>query len=244
VTLRSVPTERGLTLLEILVVLAIFGLLAGALTVGYKRLPGTALRRDATKIAAAMRTAYDRATASGAHHRVVLDLEESTFHVERCEGKVTLRKVRDLREEVERQRAEAEKQARLAGSQSQDELLNDMVKDAGERLGGSGGGAAATCQPVSGAFGRKQALGGSPKVSIRRVHVAHLEEAVVEGQATLNFFPLGTAERAVVELGVGEAEDEQFSVAVRPLSGRIDMQPGEWRDVEEAIREDAEGREQ
>lgn len=235
-------TERGLTLLEILVVLAIFGLLVGALTIGYARLPGTALKREAVKIAAAMRTAYDRATASGAHHRIVIDVKEGTFRVERCEGKVTLRKVRDLKEEVERQRQEAERQARLAGSQSQDELLDAVVKDAGEKLGGSGGGAAASCGPITGEFGRKQTLGGTPKVSFRRVFVAHLQEPASEGEVTLNFFPLGTAERAIVELAVGE--DELFSIAMRPLSGRIDMQPGEWRGVEETIREDAEGKQQ
>ena len=237
-------TESGLTLLEILVVLAIFGLLVGALTVGYSRLPGTALKREAVKVAAVMRTAYDRATASGAHHRIVLDVKEGTFRVERCEGKVTLRKVRDLKEEVERQRLEAEKQARIAGSQSQAEVLGSMVSDTTARLGGSGGGSGATCAPITGEFGRKQTLGGTPKVSFRRVFVAHLQEPAIDGEVTLNFFPMGTAERAVVELGVGETDDEMFSIAMRPLSGRIDMQAGEWRDVDEAVREDAEGKEQ
>jgi prepilin-type N-terminal cleavage/methylation domain-containing protein len=234
--------ESGLTLLEILVVLAIFGLLVGALTVGYARLPGTALKREAVKIAAAMRSAYDRATTSGAHHRIIIDLGERSYRIERCEGKVTLRKGRDLKEELERQRTEAEKQARLVGSQSQDQLVSAMTKSAGERLGGAGGTSGATCAPVTGELGRKQTLGGTPQVSFRRVIVAHLEEPVDEGEATLNFFPMGTAERAVVELSVGPAEDEQFSIAVRPLSGRIDMRPGEWRDAEAAVREDAEGK--
>jgi hypothetical protein len=189
-----------------------------------------------------MRTAYDRATASGAHHRIVMDVKAGTFRVERCEGKISLRKSRDLKEELERKRLEAEKAARLATSQSQEDLLDGIVQDKGERLGGSAGGAAATCTPITGEFGRKQELGGTPRVSFRRVFVAHLQEPATDGEVTLNFFPLGTAERAVVELAVGE--DELFSVAVRPLSGRIEMQPGEWRDVEEAIREDAEGKAQ
>jgi type II secretory pathway pseudopilin PulG len=231
--------EAGITLLEILVVLAIIALLAGGLTVGYQRLPGTALKREAVKMAGVLRTAYDRATASGAHHRVVIDLTEGTYNIERCEGKVQVRKVRDLQEEVERQRLEAEKSALIAGAQTPDMLLSTIVSDAGQKVGGSGGGAGASCQPVSGPMGKKQKLGGRPKVSFSKIHVAHLEEPATEGQLTINFFPLGTAERAVIVLGVGE--EEHFSIAVRPLSGRIDMQPGEWRDVEEAVREDAEG---
>jgi prepilin-type N-terminal cleavage/methylation domain-containing protein len=236
------PGQQGITLIEMMVVLAILGLLVGSLTVGYARLPGTALKREGVKLAAALRSAYDRATASGAHHRVIIDIAKGTFFVERCEGKVQVRKVRDLKEEVERQRLEAEKQARMSDAQSNEALLGAMTKDAGQRLGGSGGGAGASCTPVSGELGKKQTLGGTPKVSFHRVFVAHLQEPAKDGVVSLNFFPLGTAERAVIELSVGE--EEQFSIAVRPLSGRIDMGPGEWRDVDDVVHEDAEGKQQ
>jgi membrane fusion protein len=62
---RHIATA-GLTLIEMMVVLIVFALLAGALMVGYSRLPGTALKREATKLAAMLRSAYDRSTASGA----------------------------------------------------------------------------------------------------------------------------------------------------------------------------------
>jgi prepilin-type N-terminal cleavage/methylation domain-containing protein len=231
--------EAGFTLMEILVVLAVIALLAGALSVGYQRLPGTALKREAVKMAGLLRTAYDRATASGAHHRVVINLAEGTYNIERCEGKVQVRKVRDLQEEVERQRTEAERSARLAGTQDPSALLDAIVADAGQKVGGSGGGAGAACTPVNGPMGKKQKLGGRPQVSFSKIHVAHLEEPAVDGEVSINFFPLGTAERAVIVLGVGE--EDHFSIAVRPLSGRIDMHAGEWRDVEAAVREDAEG---
>lgn len=231
--------EAGMTLLEMLVVLGVIAMLAGALTVGYVRLPGTALKREAIRMAAALRTGYDRATASGAHHRLVIDITEGTYSLERCEGKVQVRKVRDLREEVERQRLEAEKQARLSGGQSSSELFDTIVHDVGEKLGGSAGGGGAGCKPVTGEMGKKQKLGGRPKVSFSKIYVAHLEEPATEGEISINFFPLGTAERAVIVLGVGE--EDHFSIAVRPLSGRIDMHPGEWRDVEDAVQQDAEG---
>jgi prepilin-type N-terminal cleavage/methylation domain-containing protein len=241
---RRSSKDAGITLLEMLVVLAVIALLAMGLSAGYARLPSTALKKEAVRLAAFARTAYDRATASGAHHRLVLSFEDGTYFIERCEGKVQVRKVRDLHEEVERKRLEAEKQAVVANLQNAQSLLHTMVSDAGQKLGGASGSAGATCEPVHGEMGKKQKLGGRPKVSFVRVHVAHLEEPADSGEVTLNFFPLGTAERAVIELGAGENAEDRFSIVVRPLSGRVELRPGEWRDAEEMVKEDAEGGQQ
>jgi hypothetical protein len=43
----------------------------------------------------------------------------------------------------------------------------------------------------------------------------------------------------VIVLGVDS--ENHFSVAIRPLSGRIEMHAGEWRDAEEAVRQDGAG---
>jgi prepilin-type N-terminal cleavage/methylation domain-containing protein len=231
--------QAGITLIEMLVVMAVLALLAGALTVGFTRLPETALRREGTRVAAVLRTAYDRGTDSGAHHRVVIDFAEGTFALERCEGKVQVRKVRDLQEEVERQRIEAEKQALVAGLQTADQLLSTIVSEAGQKVGGVAGLGGAGCEPVRGAMGGKQRLGGRPQVSFSRVFVAHLEQPAEDGQVTVNFFPLGTAERAMIEL---EADvQHHFSIVVHPLSGRLELMQGQWRDVEEHLTRDAEG---
>jgi type II secretory pathway pseudopilin PulG len=229
--------------MEMLVVLAVIALLAAGLTAGYSRLPATALKREATRLAAFARTAYDRATASGAHHRLVIDFAAGSYAVQRCEGKVQVRKVRDLQEEVERKRLEAEKQALVANLQSPESLLHTMVGDAGEKVGGASGTRGAVCEPIRGEMGKVQKLGGRPAVSFSRVLVAHLEEPADSGEVTINFFPLGTAERAVIELGVGEDPDDRFSILIRPLSGRVELHQGEHRDAEEAVHEDAEGTE-
>jgi len=239
--LRRSATQSGITLMEMLVVLAVIALLAMGLSAGYARLPSTALKKEAVRLAAFVRTAYDRATASGAHHRLVIDFTEGTYAIERCEGKVQVRKVRNLVEEVERKRLEAEKQALVANLQNAGSLLATMVGDAGQKVGGASGTTGAACEPIRGEMGKKQKLSGRPKVSFSRVFVAHLEEPADSDQVTINFFPLGTAERAVIELGVGENGEDKFSIVVRPLSGRVEMKQGEWRDADETVREDAEG---
>src|SRR5688572_3270505 len=87
--------RSGMTLIEILVVLAILGLIAGILVIGVGRAGKLELRAEAGKLAAALRSGFDRAAASGAHHRVILDLDAESFQLERCEGKIRLRRSED-----------------------------------------------------------------------------------------------------------------------------------------------------
>ena len=53
----------------------------------------------ATISAAAVCTTTISAAASGAYHRLILDLDEETYRVERCEGKVQVKRAKDIKEE-------------------------------------------------------------------------------------------------------------------------------------------------
>lgn len=228
-----------MTLIEIIVVLAIIGMLTAALVVGYGRVPSTALKREAVHLAAVLRSGYDRATTSGAHHRLVFDLDANSYRLERCEGKVEVRRSRDLKEEQDYQKDQAEKAARAADAVGPDALFANLSAKASDSVGGSGGASAAKCEPVTGEMGKPYTLGERPKVSLSRIWVAHLADPTRSGKVTLNFFPLGTAEKAVIVLAVDD--DNVFSLAVQPLSGRIDMQQGEMRRAEDFMTTDATG---
>jgi len=254
---RSRPRQSGVTLIEIMVVLLIIALVTAALAIGYNRLPATALKNEAVHVAAALRAAYDGATASGAYHRMILDLDEGTYRVERCEGKVQVRRSRDQKEELDHQKEEAEKAARLAqeaetaqknaaaaGPQgaanlSPEALLVGIQTTATPSIGGAGGESGAHCEPMRGEIGKAQHLAGHPKVSFSRVWVAHLEEPVQRGQVTITFFPLGTVEKAVIELSTDP--ENAFSITVQPISGRIEMMQGQMRRPEDFLNTDAVG---
>jgi prepilin-type N-terminal cleavage/methylation domain-containing protein len=238
-TRRTNGRQDGVTLMEIMVVLLILGLLASAMTIGYGRLPSTALRREGLRVAGALRSAYDGAAASGALHRVLLDLDDGTFRVERCEGKIELRRSRDLKEEVEREKFEAEKAQLVAQVQTPDVMLQGMLAGAGQSVGGAGGASGAKCTPMRGDMGKLQTLAGHPKVSFASVWVAHIEEPTEHGKLTINFFPLGTAEKAVVQLATDP--ENVFSIAVHPLTGRIDLAQGALKRPEDFMTTDATG---
>jgi type II secretory pathway pseudopilin PulG len=245
-----------LTLIEMIVVLLIIVLLAGALTIGYGRLPATALKREAVHVAATLRAAYDGAAASGAYHRLVIDIDEATYKVERCEGKLVIQRARDVKEEMESMKAAAEKAAQLAADAqaqagqgpggtplSPDAMLLGIVGQAqpgaNAAIGGAGGEATARCVPMPGPFGKAQKLGGHPQVGFSRVWVGHLEDPAQHGKVMIHFFPLGTAEKAIIELGTDA--DNLFTIALQPISGRIDMQQGALARPEDFFTTDATG---
>lgn len=236
-------SNRAVTLIEMIVVLAVIGLMAVALTIGYGRLPATALKREAVHLAAILRSGYDRATASGAHHRLIVDLEKGSYRLERCEGKLDVRRSRDLREEMDRKQADAEKaaqaQANEAVQTSPEALLAGLTQSTGRTIGGAGGSGATKCAPVKGDMGKPNFLGGHPKVAFDKVWVGHLEEPAKGGEVTINFFPLGTAEKAVIVLATDE--ENKFSIMLQPLSGRIDMTQGELRRADDFMAVDAAG---
>jgi general secretion pathway protein H len=244
-----VTKQRGMTLLEILVVLAILGLVTAILVWGLGRAGKLELRADAGKLAAALRQGFDRAAATGAHHRVVLDLDRETFLLERCEGKVRLRRTTD--------EAKAAEQEEVAAQIVK--LKAELEAAASAPLGGAGPGGVpgtavdtpppeateavgqAGCAPVAGKQGKPQALHKGHQIDLKRVFVSHLEKPAEEGKVTVNFFPLGRAEKAVLEVAQGA---ELFSLVVQPLTGRVQILVGEWKHPEEFVEEDATGEEQ
>ena len=82
-------------------------------------------------------------------------------------------------------------------------------------------------------MGRRQGLHTDKKIAVTKVWVSHLEEAVTEGTVTINYFPMGRAERAVIE--VANDDDDVFTLLVHPVSGRVEMRSGALRDAEDLV---------
>jgi hypothetical protein len=72
------------------------------------------------------------------------------------------------------------------------------------------------------------------------VWVQHLRDPVTSGMVAIHFFPLGSAEKAIVEIGDGS---KTFSVVVWGLTGRVELQDGAIRDPDDFLYRDAEGEE-
>jgi type II secretory pathway pseudopilin PulG len=290
----------GFTILELLLVLGVVGSLTVALAMGIRRVRNSDLRADTAKIAQALRAANIMATQTGVHHRVVFNLDEQSFRIERCQGLVTLHQGRN-------------------GPKSPkdgDDVSKSKLEEAMRLLQGGGGGSAAGGVDLGAAFGggfgglpsiinsiggagvggpgtggqtselisgihdaatphdavqkaralvgarigggecgppMKQRSGteskdprGEPQkvqtwneIGIKRVHVQHLEDPAEEGEVSVNFFPLGYSEKAVVE--VASSDGDRYTLLVHGLTGRVEFKDGAWRSVDSHMLRDGTG---
>lgn len=236
--------ERGVTVLEIMVALAVIGLMA---FVGYRGLRDVRqadLREDAVEVAAALRMAHTLSIQAARHHRVLFDMDAQQFQIQRCEGDVRLEPFdpgeqpsqEELAEALEGRLGGAGGASDLLGTESPREATERAVEAAGERVG------TARCQGL----GEGQvAVGGGVQevrheldIHIRRVYPQSLRGPADEGEASVNFFPLGTAERALVEVATPEAA---YTLRVHRLSGRIEFQRGELEEHIDFMEVDALG---
>ena len=278
-----------MTLLELLVVLAVVGLLMALGVRGVRWLRSSSLRETTTEIAAVLRGSYNLATMSATHHRVVFDLDEQTYRVEACEGEVVLTRsereeVREEDEEQGREGAEANGDGAAAkaglpgglsglpgglsglpgglsglppglmprpgaGSDIPSEILGAGSLDEATRLAtdleGSSVGAA-RCSPADVELGDSEGRGAERRLAredglrITRMFVQHLEGEQREGKVYVNFFPLGYAEKAAIE--VADEDGTTYTLLVHALTGRVEFRSGRV-EPEEHLLERADGEE-
>src|SRR5271157_67033 len=83
---RARRGAAGLTLIEIIVVLALIAIVTGAAIAGTNQLPSSRLRRSCTLLASAVKAAYVRATATSHNLRLVMDIDEKRIWLEESDA--------------------------------------------------------------------------------------------------------------------------------------------------------------
>lgn len=258
--------QGGFTIIEVVIVLAVIGLAFWAGLRGLSKVTKTKLREDGMEMAATLRTAYNLATETGRHHRVVFDLEEQLYRIESCEGKVLLRKTEEEQVPDEKQIKELEEKLARAKQQMQNNQqpttmganTSDMVPeivgaDSPERAMEAAAALSGVqlgpvrCRPPTTEEGKPDHRGKIHQlrtkdgISIRQIYVSHLQDAAKEGTVAINFFPLGFAEKAVVELV--DKDSDQYTLLVHRMTGRVEFRSDEV-DAEKFLRRNAAGDEE
>ncbi|HVV87019.1 MAG TPA: hypothetical protein VHE35_28465 [Kofleriaceae bacterium] len=245
--------QAGLTVLELLIVLALMGLFAYLAWSGFRTLTSAALVEDTNDLVAVMRRAEALAVESGVQVRVMFDFDKQAYWVETCEGDPTLRRTK---EEVKVDPKEAERELELARAKlatlPMGQLRTAIGDDkqvalalAGDKNNGR------TCVPVAeseefkdlmtgDAMGRALArkLQTGRDVKLREIWVQHLDDSVDSGQVSVNFFPLGWAEKAIIELGDGKSV---HSILLYGATGRLEVVDGALKDPDEHMLRNAKG---
>ncbi|MCS6797111.1 MAG: type II secretion system GspH family protein [Myxococcota bacterium] len=215
-------SRAGMTLVEILVVVAILGLVAGGVGFGLGALGRSQQRSAAMRVAAAARFAYGRAHAQGTTVRLVLDLDRHTLALEEAHGRVVLAAASDRT----RQRLDEHEAARAAvdpWEAARARLERTLDPSFGESPFG----------PLTDAEGRPlrrfaaRSVSRSGEVRLRRLYVAHEPVPRETGRGAVHFFPGGRAEHAVVWIGL-HGSDRVLSVEIHPLTGRATIHEGAY----------------
>ena len=238
-----------------MIVIAIIGMLG---YVGYgaiRKLTRANLVEDTNRLGALMSRASELAGETGKLHRVTIDFDQDAAYVEACEGTMSITRVKSgdkpLDEKEAAHRIE-EAKGRLQANKDANAMQRGFTATAtpedetkmaaalaGHHIGDQ------TCQPVKDAYSGDSEgkplilkLKKDSGIKVKEVWVQHRDDSVTTGQVSIYFFPLGSAEKAIVELTDGT---DIYSVKVHGLTGQIETVDGEVKEVDEFMHHDVTG---
>jgi general secretion pathway protein H len=208
---------RGMTLIEILIVMVLISLVLGAVVSGTGQLASSRLKHVSTSITGAIRVAFTRATATSKSVRIVFDLEQQTMWLE--EGDVPmLVQTKDL--------------TGTGGADPVTDAERRAVQE-GESLIKGPKAPRAHFKMVQ-AFGSQSAEGGKGVrkldrgIKFREIQAVHDDEPRTTGRAYLYFWPGGRTELASIQLRIGDSTDDAdtMTLLVSPLTGKVTIKNG------------------
>jgi general secretion pathway protein H len=205
-------SQRGVTLFEVLIVIALIALLGGSVVFGSGMLGSSRLRSAATLVVASIRLASTRASTNGKPTRLVFDFDAKTLSLEEASSSKMLR----------------DKKAPAGGAEAATEAEKVAKADAERILDGpqaplTGFTPVASFAADAEDPSKGRSLGDG--VSIVAVQTDHDEEPVTGGRAYLYFWPGGITERGHVQLKRQGAEGG-LTVTVNSLTGRATIVRG------------------
>jgi len=213
----AAASRRGMTLLEVIVVIAIIAFAGSGLSFSLGALTKTNLKSAASKLAAASRFAYMRATIRGTTVRIAFDLPGDSFSVEEGHGRVTLTRKDDARRK-DSEKEDGEDPVAVDPWVAARNRVEQVVKPTY---------GASPFSPITSEEGkaltRYQNVKLGRRVQLVKLIVPHAPEPIEQGKGSVHFFPAGMAEHAVMQLSDGA--DAIYSVEIHPLTGRARIYP-------------------
>ncbi len=242
---------RGFTIIELLVVLAIMGLIAYSAVVGFGGRRQSEFVKATNGVAATLRFAFDKARVSGIYLRMEVDLDGGVFTLQQADEKMYLPstdrdgKIIKIDADKVKEREERDERAASAyyGSLAS-KLLAKTASSTGLTTQGGGPAAAAPDPfapqvmsvprrrpPLFGAFDGEGQLKGIAKpivlpesVKVEAVRTDADFEPITTGKAYLYFFPRGQTQLAYIILK-DQKSGEYYTVTMQPLTGKVTVTP-------------------
>lgn len=215
--------RSGFTLIEMMVVMAIIALMMGSAAMGFRSLAKSDLRAATAHMSGAVRFLFDRASVTGKHHRLVLDLNDGRYWAEVSDDKFYIPRDAETEQE-QRKREESE-----AKQDEEDKRKEDEKQKRGAEF--IGGQSYDPSKMEVGDFRPKRVRFAAFKetaikpVTLKNaklvdVYTPRVAEPVTQGRAYIYFFPMGQTEPAIIHLS-DKNEKSYYSIVVHPVTGRV-----------------------
>lgn len=226
--------SAGFTLVEMMIVVAIIGLMLGAAVLTIRNVARSELRSAASRTAATLRFAFDRATMTGDTLRLGLDLDKGELWLEASKDRAALRTGREQHHAAGSADDDPQPEKKKKAPMLPFGLGLGGAEGEGEGEGDEGGLMGFDSEEFKKQYERDLAPVERPKarfmpvkgkrlklskaIAIDAVVTPRLVEPVTDGKAYVYFFPGGHAEPAIVYFT--DSSEEVYSVALHPLTGR------------------------
>jgi general secretion pathway protein H len=214
--MRPRRRHSGFTLIEILVVLAIVGVLAALSVRGLRSLARSDLRASVSHLSGAIRYLFDRASTTGRYHRLVIDLEQGRYWAEVSDDQFYLprdpetessaKKLAALEAELDEKDARRKEMAEAAGDVDMTKVLPMDFRPKKARFGAF---KESNLKPVT-----------LKNTEVMDVFTPRVADPVTKGRAYIYFFPLGQTEPAIIHLS-DPTQQTIYSLVVHPITGRV-----------------------
>jgi general secretion pathway protein H len=242
--------DHGFTLIEIIVVIAILALVMGLGTRGFRALAKSDLRASSAHLSGAIRYLFDRASATGKVHRLVIDLGEGKYwaevsddrfyvpHEAETEAELRKREENEADQDEEKRRKEEQRAKAFESSTSTSTSSSSSSSYDPSKL------EVGDFQPKRARFAAFKEVALKPvelkQSKVRSVYTPRVTDAITAGRAYIYFFPLGQTEPAIITLT--DAKEQSFySLVVHPITGRVRIYSEEIRPPVSRDQVDDEG---
>jgi prepilin-type N-terminal cleavage/methylation domain-containing protein len=215
---RRRRSDAGFTLIEMIIVLALIGLMMGVAVQGVRSFANSDLRASSTKLSGAIRYLFDRASTTGKIHRLVIDFEQRRYWAEVSEDRFYIGHQRETEEsrqhDLDEQAREDEDKQRQEEQQANDPSTVDMTRYQPQEF-----------RPKRAQFSAFKEIAVKPvelpkTVKIAGLFTPRLAQPQGTGRGYLYFFPLGLSEAA--QVFVSDINQQKFyTLVVQPLTGRV-----------------------